>query len=204
MAKSKGFALTEAISNTLCKGLVNVSDTGAAYLTLHETFMQTVGKIKGLRGKPLPDADVARIGDTLRVMYAKRVEAGTVKDTSVKSLVSTALKVAKCSPVLASMDNATFLKYCRNWTETRAYCTALKAANYKLADVKIEDAKSDPIRRGASAIKGILKAKSKHKLHSKGCKAAFALLASRANVNLGSAGEEWFSREEALAFLGLK
>lgn len=200
--KVEGFVLTDAIRNTIAQGIVGVSDQGAQMMSLRDTFVTSLGKLKNLRGKPLPDADVSRIADTLREMYQSRVAAGTVKETSVKALVSTAAKVARCAPVLAAMEESEYRVHCNNWANTRKFCTALQKANFIVGDVKLESAQSDPVGLTARSIKSILKSTGKHKFQSKAAKAALAHWANKAGIVLGTAGEEHFDRTAAEKFMG--
>lgn len=202
-AKPVGFVLTSSVRNTIAANLTTVGDQGAVMMSLRDSFIKSLGNIKSLRGKPLPDADVDDIGDKVAAEYAKRVEAGTLKDSSVKPMVSDAKKIARCAPILATMEATAFRERCGNYGQTRKFCTALQKCDYKLADVPTTAGKADPVALTARSIKSILNGKGKHKFQTKGAKAALVLWAMRSGINLGTVGEEYFDRAEAQKFLGV-
>lgn len=198
-AKSTGFVLTGAIHKAIARDLASVSDSGAAMLSMREHLLKHVGSVKGLRGKPLPDADVARIADELKAEFTARP---TISEKSVGPMTSTAAKVARCAPILAAMEPDKFAAL-NTWGKVAKFCTALQAAEFDLSKVSMEAAKADPVKLTVRSLKGILGGKSKHKCHSKGAKAVIALLAMRCGLNMGPIGEEYFDRAEAVKFLGL-
>lgn len=156
------FALNPAQRQSIATAIVTATDKRGQVSTFRETILNIGKTVKGLLGKPLDDTTAEDIADKCAVAY---MAAGHTAD-SIKSMKSAALKLARCSPVIAKMD-----REFADLDTMKKYCTALQKANFVVTDAdaafeaaekKRKAAKSDPKRVLQNSARAMLAIKGKN------------------------------------------
>lgn len=155
------FALNPAQRQNIATAIVTATDKRGAVATFRETVLSIGKTVKGLLGKPLDDTTAEDIADKCAVAY----EAAGHTANSIKSMKSAALKLARCSTVLAKMD-----REFEDLDTMKKYCTQLQKANfivaeadtaYVAAEKKRKAAKADPKRVLQNSARAMLALKGK-------------------------------------------
>jgi hypothetical protein len=174
----------------LARAILGVSDNRGAQQSFLSNVVAAVGKITALRGKALPKADAQAV--------AMEVEQGLKErgydDASVRSKKSAALKLALCSPVLATVEAKSIPGLTEGLAPMLRFCTALRKNGYDKNKAKAEFVKSttgskrkNVARSIAIHVKSILSAKGSHAAASPAAKKALMAWASKFHIVLNKA-----------------
>lgn len=122
--------LTSSQHNKLAAAIVGNSSTGVLATTMREQMFAVIrGCDSKVKGKPLNAADVDAIADQAESMYRKQ----GLKPVSIKVQISNVKKLARCAPVLATMDRNALAIACRSLDSMRVFCTLLQKSNFNVA-----------------------------------------------------------------------
>jgi len=195
--------LTDAVVAHLAAAIVQVTDRGGQALSFRETILQDVGT-KALRGRLLDRAEAQRVADACEAMFLKRP---TVAAKSVPALVSAAKKLARCGPVIVTLEDKVFAQVASSIDELKKFCTKAQKA---LDDGKsIDDAitafntvkKTDYAKSVAAHLKALI-GMTKFKPLNGDVKAALVAVADKMHIVLTAELIEYRDPAKARQILG--
>ena len=122
--------LTSSQHKSLAEAIIGNSSTGVLATTMRAQFLAIIRTCDAkVKGKPLNKADVDAIGSQAESIYRKQ----GLKPVSIKVQVSNVKKLARCAPVLATMESDALGVACRSLDSMRSFCTLLQANDFNVA-----------------------------------------------------------------------
>lgn len=186
--------LDKAQRHSIAVAVVNATDKAGQAATFRETILNIVGKVKGLRGKPLPETEVDLIGDDCATQYAER----GLSDDSIKALKSAAKKLARCAPLVAGMD-----REFPSIDGLKKYCTILQKLDYNVAatDKAFDRTPTKNLKKSAEIhLRAILGMTGKDRFLSADAKAALVAWCDAAQLKIGERADNARDPKRAKAF----
>lgn len=195
MAKTKeptAYVLDGSTRARLASAILGVEDSRSLAQSFRERLVNAVGKLAGVRGKPLPKADAKDIA----MEVARGLEAKGYEGASLRVKQSQAMSLATCAPVLATVDFAKVPGLSEGLAPMLKFCTALKRNGFDTAKATREfKRKSASTKRSTAAsiaihVKSILSAKGRHPAVSEAAKKALRAWAAKFHIAISKPAAE--------------